>query len=334
MIKQLLFTAALLAPGVAYAANPTATFSDQVVRAGSDPIACDIGPSYTGSIPAAAQAAGFTHCAANWDFSQPTYATQSNWLDCVGTNLSYTWHQGSPGVSEAECNIFQTTDPNNSALTVLHIQYKPSDYSISPIVGMQTQPQVAGQPPSFGVNNFYAEATYRIGTSCTAPNNGCGPSGGLWHWNNGANTSHIEIDDGELYGDQGGFADAGAGGVGLWQSYNHPNNLPTGWSPFNYHTYSMLVTSNGTSSMLACPYVDTTILMANCQSVNPSDPSLYSTKTWMITTAESRDGSAPNGNIDLYLQYIRVWTCAAVTPCNGSTEFTGTQNSKTLQYWH
>jgi glucuronoarabinoxylan endo-1,4-beta-xylanase len=41
MIKQLVFTALLLAPGIAFAADPSASFSDQVVPAGSDPIACN-----------------------------------------------------------------------------------------------------------------------------------------------------------------------------------------------------------------------------------------------------------------------------------------------------
>jgi hypothetical protein len=44
-------------------------------------MSCDIGPSYTGSIPAAATQAGFTHWAANYDFTQ----TQQ-WTDNVGTH--------------------------------------------------------------------------------------------------------------------------------------------------------------------------------------------------------------------------------------------------------
>ena len=37
MIKQRFFTAALLAPSLAYAGNPSTTLSGQIVPAGSDP---------------------------------------------------------------------------------------------------------------------------------------------------------------------------------------------------------------------------------------------------------------------------------------------------------
>src|ERR1700730_16567866 len=71
MIKKLFFMAALLAPGLAYGGNPSADLTGQIVPAGSGP-----------PVPAPAAAAGFTTLAGNFDFSQPLYATQSNWLDC------------------------------------------------------------------------------------------------------------------------------------------------------------------------------------------------------------------------------------------------------------
>ena len=74
MQRTLLFAAVLLAPNLAYSAD----LSVQAVPASSDGIACDIGPNYTGAVPAAALAAGFTHCAANYDFSNSFYATRSN----------------------------------------------------------------------------------------------------------------------------------------------------------------------------------------------------------------------------------------------------------------
>ena len=53
MIKQLFFTAALLAPSLTYAGNPSATLPGQIVPAGT--------------IPAPAQAAGFTTLAFSAD---------------------------------------------------------------------------------------------------------------------------------------------------------------------------------------------------------------------------------------------------------------------------
>jgi hypothetical protein len=85
MIKQLFLTAALLAPGLAYAGNPSADLSGQIVPA-SGSIACGVGPNYTGSIPTQASTAGFTTCAANYDFTSSQFANASTWLDCYGAN--------------------------------------------------------------------------------------------------------------------------------------------------------------------------------------------------------------------------------------------------------
>jgi hypothetical protein len=96
MIKTLFLIAALLVPGLAYAANPSAPFSVQVVAPPSG-ITCDIGPPYTGAIPAAAIQAGFTHCAANYDF---TYT--GTWTSTIaGNTYTYQWSNmsGSGGIS-------------------------------------------------------------------------------------------------------------------------------------------------------------------------------------------------------------------------------------------
>src|SRR6516162_9190616 len=97
MIKKLIFTAVLLAPGLAYGGNPSANLTVQIDPAPNPPnsITCDIGPNYSGSIPAAATQAGFTHCAANYDFTYTgsftngsfTYqwSNLSSWLRCDNT---------------------------------------------------------------------------------------------------------------------------------------------------------------------------------------------------------------------------------------------------------
>src|ERR1700730_17424147 len=93
--------------GAAYAATGT-----------SPPVTVPITiPSSGPTPPAEAVAAGFTTLAANYDFSQPFYATQSNWLDCTGALTgasvpSATWHWGNPGLRPSlPCNINQATDP-------------------------------------------------------------------------------------------------------------------------------------------------------------------------------------------------------------------------------
>ena len=131
MIKKLLFTAALLVPGLAYGQNPSTNLSAQVVRAGSDPIACDIGPAYTGQIPAAATQAGIIGCAANYDFTQ----TQS-FTDNAGThqwsNLS-SWftcnsNGGAPAILNFSGNVgcmdgVHQTITTDSGVQVLSLKY-------------------------------------------------------------------------------------------------------------------------------------------------------------------------------------------------------------------
>lgn len=90
---------------------------------GGPGVACDIGPNAP-AIPAEAQAAGFTHCAANWDFSQPLYATLSNWFDCDGGNPNVLWHSGSAGVFfSPPCNSRSIHQINDNGPTVV-MQFK------------------------------------------------------------------------------------------------------------------------------------------------------------------------------------------------------------------
>ena len=104
--------AALLMPGLAHGANPTADLSVQIVPAGSAP-----------AVPAAAQAAGFTTLALNADFSQPEYAG-SSWFDCGGSeNTDKVWHQddqlyndGFPPCSD----IVQVNDGGNIVLDLIY----------------------------------------------------------------------------------------------------------------------------------------------------------------------------------------------------------------------
>ena len=111
-MKTLLLLAMMMIAAVpAFAAGPTATLQAQIV-----PV-----PAGGPGAPAVAQAAGFTTLAANFDFSQPAYATQSNWMDCSQTNNAVTWHNFFPSNA---CNFFQVTDPATGD-TVMRNQWLP-----------------------------------------------------------------------------------------------------------------------------------------------------------------------------------------------------------------
>jgi len=319
MKKTLLIAAMLLAPSLAYGANPTA---------GSP-------------APAGALAAGFTTLAANYDFSQALYATQSNWLDCNGTNDSLPWHSGVPGLgpnSQVACNILQGTDPSTGD-TVMHLQYLAtygSGIGSGQIrwMGMQTKNQNDGYV-NLSFNNFYIESVYRIKATNSDGATGQldGPNS-LWLWNDGSRGGSFEINVTELYADRGGYANAGAnnheGGGGIsYQSYE-PNNLPQGYSETAYHKYGALVTSDGSTHTYMCSFVDD-IQQGDCLDLNiaDTDPTMFTTKAWLILSMENHS-VRPSANYDLYVKYINVWTCPAIAPCNGWTLF----NNGSLIYWH
>src|SRR5260370_25268347 len=327
MKKTLFFAAVLLAPSLAYSANPNAGLSVPVVPAASAP---------------AAQAAGFTALADNYDLTQPLYATQSNWLECNGTNDSLPWHSGELGIgpnSQVACNINQGTDPTTSE-TVMHLQYLASYGSgitsgQTRWMGMQTKNQNDGYV-NVSFNNFYIESVFRIAATNSDNASGQldGPSG-VWLWNQGSGSAALELDITELYADRNGYADAGGqnhggGSSGIFYQSYASNNLPSGYAETAYHKYGLLVTSDGSTHTYGCGFVDD-IQQGSCLDMNVSgtDPGMYASKFWLIASMENHSVQ-PSVNYDLFIKYINVWTCPAITPFNRSTLF----NNGRLIYWH
>jgi hypothetical protein len=326
--------------GAAYAATGT-----------SPPVTVPITiPSSGLTPPTEANAAGFTTLAANYDFSQPFYATQSNWLDCSGalTGTSVPgaiWHWGSPGFRPPlPCNINQATDPSTNQ-TVLKLGF-PSSYNSTygltgnnNFVSMQTVTlggDGQGGTVTFSVPNFYIESTYRIDATGSASNSS-GPDG-VWTWLAGGGPPAglpFEFDIGEIYGNGSGYGDTGwvtclwaSTGLGYPCANNKPPAPPVpGWTVTGYHKYGALLTSDGSSSTIGCAFVDD--VFQQCLNVNAAD----ALRSWLIAWT----GGSPGPTIDTneYIQYIRVWSCPtwATTQCNGST-MVGSGPGTSLIYWH
>jgi len=325
MIKKLFFIAALLVPGLAYGGNPSANLTVQIVPAGSSP-----------PVPAEAQAAGFATLAAEYDFSKPLYATQSNWLDCSANNDSLPWHVGNPGIdlTPLPCNIHQKTDPVTGD-TVMDFQYLTSYNSLGlsgqfNTIGAQTKNNGTGTV-TVSFPNFYVEASYRVGPPYCGNHNAGGPNG-VWSW---GTVDTLEMDFTELWTSDCGYGDAAGNNhsnnthLPGYASFTKPNNLPAGWVQTDYHRYGTLLTSDGVSSAKVCFFVDD-ILMSPCSEAN-FGAAQYASRNWLIASATNLAPPLPQ-NIDLYIKYIRVWDCAswATGQCNGSTLF----NNGTLAYWH
>jgi hypothetical protein len=300
-------------------------------------LSVEIVPASGSSAPIEAANAGFTTLAQSWDFSQPLYATQSNWYDCSGTdfsNRSVLFHQGNPGVNLVNpCNVNQV---NDGGTLVMDYQWLTSYGNVS--FGGQFN-QVGGQTADQNGNvsidfpNMYIETVARVTRTFGQPANSGGPND-VWTWSDPPGCP-LEIDVFELYEDQGGFADGSAHSwctgqdAYRWYSYS-TNNFPPGWQPTDYHKYGTLLTSDGSTEIYACGFIDDRL--QGCGGINASSNlATFTARNRVIISAGSNAGTAA-ANIDMNVKYVNVYSCSnwATQMCNGSQLF----SSGGLTYWH
>ena len=343
MIKKLIFPVALLTltvapltPRLAYSQtqSPSASFTSQVVPAGSDP-PCQYGPNYAGSIPGPAQKAGYTTCYANYDFSTSYMDTLSNWLDCAGASPAL-WYNTGYLSNKSPCGRYTIVSDvvNGVTQNVLDMAYTNTDASngatgtwMNTVCG-QSAPCNTGAGsgiwPVFG----YYEITLEVlpaNTNVFAAWQGANPSvyvEDMDYFGVVANNSKfIEYDTIEVTANNGspysGTANVGYG----------PNNGPGNFSgvpTFTYHNYANLVTSNG-SATYDCAYLNGGS-PNGCNSIGQPDAgSLYT--QWGVGPSSGNSpcaggghGACPSLSQDLHVRIssIRVFTCAtwATAPCH------------------
>jgi hypothetical protein len=323
MRKYLLFAAVLLAPNLAYSAD----LSVQAAPASSDGIACDIGPKYTGAVPAAALAVGFTHCAANYDFSNSFYATRSNWLDCAGAANPQWWNLSFARGAVAPCSRYNVIPDPAFGTNVLQSIYQPSDWPREISTELDTtnsaSPTPGSNPGFFFPTQFYVEVAEYV-TADTQNNayakTSCGSSpalfGGVWAW---AAPERVETDFMEFYPgastctNGGNTSDHSGGGALFPANVNaQPGQLvfSSGYDPTIPHTYGILQMANGTT-YTRCNYMDNVGLGSGCVS-DTFGAGAISSQSWLKITIGPEDnnpGTKPSVNEDLRVQRITVWEC-------------------------
>jgi hypothetical protein len=332
MIKTLFFIAALLVPGLAYAGTPSAPFSDQVVPAGPPSgTKCDYGPNYSGSIPAPAQAAGFTTCALNADFSNPFFSTISSWLgNCGGGTALWQFYWdvrfGTPG----DCARVDMETDASIGKQVLHLQEQPGDVANNNLAfaldfpgwASATQHQIMFPPEQ------YFEITFRF-TPASLTEGGA-PAGPLDiymnGWTNGCcgtENDYIEYTGGNPHWGGGQIVWAG-------NALYYAPLISISMDFSQYHTLGILVTSDGTTTNAKCAWVDG--VPQGCDLVRPAtvtgcDASCVSANFAQhggIVAVWVGQGNANRGpnNVDMYITSERVFTCAgyksASTYCFGA----------------
>jgi len=299
--------------------------------------------------PSPAAAAGFTTCAQNFDFSLPSYADTTTWLDCTGnTDPSLPWHAGVPGlipqnVGGPPCagNVKVASDPTagKNVLELIWLQSFATTYACAAKgIGCSVSIQTAMDGTN-GINpgaltasypvGIYVETMTRISTSYASTPSFLDDSA-VWLWqapSTGRFTTGqaaIENDVVELTASGGGYGVDGIHNWGTstgtsgsdysystWTSYA-PNNthVPAGWSPTAYHKYGYLITSDGGTHIYACEWIDDVF-----QTCGDSEALSYQydDRNFLVTTIQGGGFSGTDyaqADITSYVEYIRVYSCA------------------------
>ena len=350
MIKELFCTAALIvAPCLAFAANPSADLSVKVVPKGSTSAQCS-------SPPAEAAQAGLTTMALCNDFTQPIpntagtglpsntsgqcFGDQGCWLGCASPsggesdNFPHVWYGAerdfyfSTPCNETGAGVQQVTDPVNGNLA-LDIAFSVADSQSGPILNTLTtvSPNIPnGQDPATypDITDFpmgtYIEFTARDNTADFNTGNlqtqmivGM-ETWAAAQWDGFAcSTCVLERDVMENWGDyadQGPFHDWYAGGVS--------NGIWAGTFPEGvYHTFGLLTTSDGSSDIKVCAYRDHALLgctsppgaIAACGSTADNGGSYCQRSVPSIWSGKWSATGTAPFQLDSYFKSIQVWSC-------------------------
>ena len=255
-MRNLLLALVLGCSGSAYAAAGMSPPVDTPVTIpSSNGTACAIGPSYTGQIPAAAAAAGFTTCAANYDFTNTSNFTNNGnpynfsqintWLDCAGATNPLWYYGASSNV--APCG--DASIANDSGTNALQLTLTPSDmaagHNLFSILTAVIHSGNGTTTPATGTTfpeQYYAESKIRMVT----PDSNMSGSGHLLtdFWMNSAtgNSPYMEFDIIEQYSVTG---DAGGTNEGLSffpESHSANSSVIPGYNHNQYHVFGERVT--------------------------------------------------------------------------------------------
>jgi hypothetical protein len=300
MIKGLLFTVALLAPGLACGANPSGDLSVEVVPAGSVAV-----------VPAAAQAAGFTTLAANYDFTQPL---PSKWIACSGDNSAghWFWQWWNIVGTSPPCNTINQVFDSVASSNVLDIEYPAANGAGGQ--QLKTTSQDGSQVVSYPTNAYY-EIVYRTVTtpSVPAPQYEVPGHASFWVYPVGSPTG-FEMDFQEawfMWQDSwdANLIDHSGGGRGGWV-YNR-NSPGTGYDFTQYHTIGWRTTGDGSSTLAACSYLDG--IQLNCISTFYGAPFEQTQRQALILwLASACTGASAVGNAScMNVPITSVYNCAA-----------------------
>lgn len=312
--------------------------------------ACDIGPPYTGAIPAAATQAGFTHCAANYDFTKTgsftdamgthTWATMSSWFSCTNTTAApYLFRY----LGSIPCDSSHQVITTDGGVQVFAISYLTSDATGSsnnnvfltngtganghagdPFPGQYYMEEVLHMPIISGICSGFC-INFDNSTYTDVSGNPCFVASDM-EWDNGASATGV----GQAWWNPTCGSSGGYGGSCATGNCATPTN---GAITTATTTWGNLTTGDGVSQYASCTYSAAGAIQGldrtawhSCFSntaVPPfSSTAVYNTNQYFYIEEGPYNSSSStwgtfNTNITTYMQRMTVWTCAGYNsgPC-------------------
>jgi hypothetical protein len=313
-------------------------------------VANGAGPSGGGAPPAPPQAvaAGLTTNALNSDFTQ---VQPANWLGGCATpgngaalspqffddGVPHSWWMNLWWSATYQgCSVAQIADPVYGGTTLDMPWTVDNTYNS---VGTSLESASWDYSATGGVSHDYPPSSYYEITFRQSPAaagnyavlNTWGPQGispTTWPSSGYQQTIEwdvMEPDAGQLYLSDAAVHNWGAGGSALmWVGFGPPG-LPIGYDPTQYHTFGMLVTSDGTS-MQGCSYIDNVFVVCAPLPTGLSPYEAANGRNFLVLQNACDYWNQPSGTCTqgqvqhLYVKTVRVWSCSSwqTTQCNGT----------------
>jgi hypothetical protein len=304
------------------------------------------------AVPHPAQVAGFTTLAYCADFTQQNatnnvvngvsqtmvWTTLANWLDCAGASKSLAqWSLNGSNGKTNTCSGISVANDATAGSNVLKITQTPADGGAA-IESIATVANGGVNYELFPGTNSYAEVKYRLNTADENNIPASGQGNVVFDWWSMFYNGGLEIDFIETWGGAPGTWSPSGGFLDWNNSSNRPSSgggnyiAPTFDS--NYHTFGSLMTSNGSSGAVGqCSYADGVAAMTTCHYIIPSEASEYTQSNYLLLWNGAAQAATLTGNVVVYIEWIRVWSCAGwltgslsspSNSCSVSSPYTGT----------
>jgi hypothetical protein len=319
-------------PGVATPFPQAITVTCNPSGGGGGGIPCAVGPNYTGTIPADAQAAGFTTCVFNSDFSLPYFSNPLNWLFC-GANQSPptpVWNllaYGS-GPNPPCSDVAIISDPVYGN-TTLNLKYTLTDAANGTYGSNLHSTWNTNQGNFVPVLGMYLEFRQRLSVSTDS---NCSRFDGtelsceymaffVYGRRNDTSVPFIESDFLEQYyfgNFSPTYSQDGGGGIGFnagasGSSWNFPTfHSAAGYNPTVYSTFGLIYTNDGVSNMATCQYYNGVKIGCGTGTFSPSSIATQ-TSDLGFNVGTNNNGPVsdpPAAERDLYMNYILLFSCA------------------------